>query len=108
MDYNMIFDAVMALVMVIITGFIVPWLKAKTTAEQKVTQQFLVEMLVAAAQQTMATKPGAERLKFVTDYFDDHGIDVTIEEIEAAVYWLKQQSDAITEETEVNVECEEE
>lgn len=92
MDY--IFDAILALIAAIITYYLIPYIKSKTSAEQQSSIDTWVSVAVAAAEQLFDSSQGEEKLAYVVDYLSAIGVEVTTEEIESAVYWLHN---AITE-----------
>lgn len=77
----------------ITTYFLVPYLKQRTTAQQREDIDFWVRMAVAAAEQIFnIPKSGNEKKVFVLEYLNELNIKVTEQEldvlIEAAVYEL--------------------
>lgn len=88
MDYTTIFNAVLALLGAIITAFVVPYVKSKTTEAQQATIGTWIGIAVAAAEQMFDSQMGEEKLEYVQNYLETLGISVTVEEIESSVYWL--------------------
>ena len=88
MNYTIIFEAVLALLAVIITGYLVPYIKSKTSAEEQATITAWIDVAVAAAEQIFGGGLGDEKMAYVVEYLDKLGIEVTTEEIESSVYWL--------------------
>lgn len=82
--------AVIGLLGVIITGVLIPYLRSKTTAEQRNNIYTVVSLAVQAAEQIFF-KPGEgeKKKQFVIDYLYSRGIKLTLEDlnilIEAAV-----------------------
>ena len=89
-----IVQAAIALLAAIVTAGVVPFIKSRTTASQQSQLNALVQIAVAAAEQTCrGSGKGSEKKAYVVEWLRQHGI--TIDEaqldamIEAAVYELK-------------------
>lgn len=92
-DITPIIEAVAALIAALITAFLVPYIKSKTTAEQQKEINAWVKIAVAAAEQIYTgSGRGEEKKEYVINWLREHGI--TVDEakldalIEAAVYEL--------------------
>lgn len=92
-DITPITEAVAALIAALITAFLVPYIKSKTTAEQQKEINAWVKIAVAAAEQIYTgSGRGEEKKEYVINWLREHGI--TVDEakldalIEAAVYEL--------------------
>lgn len=92
-DITPIIEAVAALIAALITAFLVPYIKSKTTAEQQKEINAWVKIAVAAAEQIYTgSGRGEEKKEYVINRLREHGI--TVDEakldalIEAAVYEL--------------------
>jgi len=92
-DITPIIEAVAALIAAIITVFVVPYIKSKTTANQQQQINEWVKIAVAAAEQIYTGGGrGKEKKEHVITFLREHGI--TLDEdrldalIEAAVYEL--------------------
>ena len=85
-----IIEAVIALISVIITVYILPKLRAylqeKLSAEQRKTLAEVVGVAVKAAEKLYGSKMGVEKKQYVLDYLEDYlenkGIQFDIEEVE--------------------------
>lgn len=81
-----IIQAIIGLLAALVTYRLIPWIKAKTTNEQQAYIRALVKAGVYAAEQIYSTDGmGATKLEYVKRFLADHGLDVNIAEIEAAV-----------------------
>lgn len=78
-------NAFLALLAAIITGFIVPWIKAKATAEQQQNIRFWVDVAVKAAEQYFGSGYGEEKKAFVVEWLAQKGFAADDALIEAAV-----------------------
>ena len=84
----------------IITYLIVPFIKQKTTKEQRENIYFWVEVAVSAAEQIYKEKgQGKLKKEYVVDFLVSKGINITIEEldvlIEAAVNELNMAQEKL-------------
>ena len=93
-DVTQIILALIALCGAVVTGVVVPWVKAKTTTAQQEQLGAWVRIAVAAAEQIFAAGNGAEKKKYVVRWLEERGIvfdeDTIDAAIEAAVYDLKK------------------
>ena len=96
-DITPIIEAVAALIAALITAFLVPYIKSKTTAEQQKEINAWVKIAVSAAEQIYTgSGRGEEKKEYVINWLREHGI--TVDEakldalIEAAVYELNTNS----------------
>lgn len=84
-DLTPIIQAILALLASLITYKLIPWIKARTTAEQQAMMRAAVKTLVFAAEQIYGAGKGAEKLDFVVKQLAAQGFTVDRVEIEAAV-----------------------
>ena len=84
-DLTKILMAILDLLALLITYKLIPWLKAKTTAEQQMKIRAAVKVGVFAAEQLYGAGHGEEKLQFVKSYLAGKGYTVDLVEIEAAV-----------------------
>ena len=114
-DITPIIEAVAALIAALITAFLVPYIKSKTTAEQQKEINAWVKIAVSAAEQIFnGSGRGEEKKAYVIAWLKEHGVKVDETEldalIEAAVYELNQgiiPIEGVTIETTTEVEREE-
>lgn len=93
MNITPIIEAVFALVAVVITVIVIPYINSKTTKEQQKQLNGWIKIAVAAAEQIYTgAGRGAEKKEYVLSYLAEHGMVVDVEKIdamiEAAVYEL--------------------
>ena len=86
----------------ILTYMVVPYLKSKTSKEQRETIMFWVSVAVSAAEQIFNERGmGEEKKKFVVGFLVEKGIKVSLDEldvlIESAVKELNLVQQAFTE-----------
>ena len=84
-DLTPIIEAILLLLASIITCKVIPWIKARTTAEQQTTLRATVRILVYAAEQLYGAGHGEEKLNYVAVQLKNKGFTVDRAEIEAAV-----------------------
>lgn len=94
-DITPIIEAVAALIAVVITAVVIPYIKSKTTAQQQAEIKEWVKIAVAAAEQLYkGSGRGEEKKQYVIEWLNEHNITVDMDKIdalvEAAVYQLNQ------------------
>ena len=87
-DLTPIFQALIALLASIITIKVIPWIKARTTAQQQDMLRAAVSVAVYAAEQLYGAGTGKEKLMYVKGQLAKKGYRVDLDEIEAAVHEL--------------------
>ncbi len=88
-----IFEALVALIGAVITCFLIPYLRTKTTLAQREEVALWIGVAVAAAEQLFEGREGSEKLSYVLNYLEQLGVEVTVEEVESAVFWLNATQD---------------
>lgn len=94
-DLTQIVMALLTLVVAIVTSFLIPYIKSRTTLHQQEQINGWVRIAVAAAEQLITgSGQGEARKQYVLGFLQDHGYtldDAQIDAmIEAAVWQLKQ------------------
>ena len=94
-DITPIIESVAALIAALITAFVIPYIRSKTTAQQQAEINAWVKIAVSAAEQIYSgSGRGEEKKAYVVEWLRSHGITLDSEKldamIEAAVYELKQ------------------
>ena len=87
---DIIVKAVISIIGILFTAYIIPWIKNHTTEQQRKALVELIKTAVAAAQQMFQS--GSEKKDYVVGFLGMRGISVTLEVdalVEAAVYELK-------------------
>jgi len=99
-DLTPIFQALIALLASIITIKVIPWIQARTTAQQQEMLRAAVSVAVYAAEQLYGAGAGKEKLMYVRGQLAKKGYHVDIDEIEAAVreLTLTQRSQPVMDE----------
>ncbi|GHU66072.1 hypothetical protein FACS1894184_03170 [Clostridia bacterium] len=91
-DFTPFICVIATVVMLTITGFLIPHLRRKLTAEQQRDFDRILDILVAAAEQTFDVNLGANKLDAVIGWLKERGYKIDIEAIEAAVHRLHKQN----------------
>lgn len=93
-DYTEIIEIIITLVSVLITTFLVPFLKRKLSAEKLDELKKWVRVAVTAAEQLYGSKTGQQKKEYVVAFLLSKGIVFDVDEvntlIEAEVYKLTQ------------------
>lgn len=80
-----IIQALIALLASLVTIKLIPWIQARTTAQQQEMLRAAVSVAVYAAEQIYGAGKGKEKLMYVKGKLAQKGYHVDIDEIEAAV-----------------------
>ena len=84
-DLTPILQAVIGLIAALITIKVIPWIKARTTAEQQALLLATTKTLVFAAEQIYGAGGGKDKLMYVKGKLREKGFSVDIDVIEAMV-----------------------
>lgn len=110
-DITPILEAIIALVFLCITTFLIPYIKSKTTSAQQEQIQAWVNIAVMAAEQLIqGSGKGAEKKEYVIKWLNEHNITFDAEKldamIEAAVYKLTNNPTSIEIPVEISNQIE--
>ena len=84
-DLTPVFQAIIALLVALVTYKLIPWIRSKTTESQQNNLRAMVKVLVFAAEQLYGAGEGHKKLEYVREKLLENGFDVDVDEIEAAV-----------------------
>ncbi len=85
-DVTVIVNAVIALIAAVISVFVIPWIKSKTTAQQREELVAWVKIAVSAAEQIYkGEKRGEEKKQYVLDFLKSNGFTVDDDSVNAAI-----------------------
>jgi len=91
-DLSPLTQAVAAIMMAIITGYVIPWLKAITEQKKQDNNKVIVETLVKAAEQVFKNEgEGQKKLEYVQTELEKRGMETNTPVIEAVVFDLTTQ-----------------
>lgn len=86
MNIDIIVKVLIPILGAILTYLIVPFLKSKTTKEQRDNIYFWVKIAVGAAEQIYAEKgQGKLKKEYVVDFLVSKGINITIQELDVLI-----------------------
>lgn len=95
MDYTRIIEAVITLIVAVLTTFLIPWIKEKVDAERLRKWQAYTDIAVQAAEQLFSSEEFRQKKEWVMDYLIDMGIkfdvDTVDKMIEASVLLLHDE-----------------
>lgn len=94
-DITTIIEAIVALAAAIITAFVIPYIKSKTTVSQQEEINAWVKIAVTAAEQIyVGSGRGAEKKAYVLKWLKNHGLKVDEERLDALIESAVQQLNA--------------
>lgn len=96
-DLTGIVTAVLGVLGAILTGYLIPWIKARASKDQLDRISALLRVGVYAAEEIYRSGHGDEKLQYVKDYLAAKGITVDIEQIKAAVKEMRDNEGAVRE-----------
>lgn len=76
-----IVEIVISLIGILLTTFLVPWLKNKLSAQKLEMTMVIVKSLVKAAEQLYGAGHGDEKLQYVVDAMKAQGYEINLEDI---------------------------
>ncbi len=84
-DLTPLFQALIGFLAALVTYKLIPWIKARTTAQQQDLLRAAVSVTVYAAEQLYGAGQGKEKLLYVKGQLAKKGYHADVDEIEAAV-----------------------
>lgn len=85
-DITTVIEAVLALIGALITAFLIPWIKNKTSAEKLEQIELWVTVAVEAAEQIYTgSGKGAQKKAYVLEFLNSKGFDIDWEEIDMMI-----------------------
>lgn len=84
-DLTEIIVAVIGLCATLITGYVIPWVKAKIGTAKMERLELAVKLGVQAAEQLFGSGKGEAKLDYVENYLEEKGFEVDRTVIEAKV-----------------------
>lgn len=85
-DITTVIEAVLALIGALITAFLIPWIKSKTSAEKLEQIELWVTVAVEAAEQIYTgSGKGAQKKAYVLEFLNSKGFDLDWEEIDMMI-----------------------
>ena len=84
-DLTQIILAVIALLSAIVTGYLIPLLKSKLTAQQLDGLKAAAKIAVFAAEQTYIPEQWAEKKQYAQQLLKEQGYDINTDKVDAAI-----------------------
>lgn len=84
-DLTPVVNAFVALIAALISAFVIPWIKRKTTEHDREEMMKWVEIAVSAAQQLYHQLNGSERKEYVQQFLLSKGYDISSKEVDNAI-----------------------
>lgn len=84
-DLTPIVNAFIALIAALISAFVIPWIKRKTSEHDREEMMKWIEIAVMAAQQLYFTSNGSERKEYVQQFLLSKGYDISSKEVDNAI-----------------------
>ncbi len=86
MDITPVVNAVIALIAAVVTAFVIPWVKSKTTAAQREEIEAWVRIAVTAAEQIYSgVGKGKEKKKYVLDFLAEKNLKIDEESVDLMI-----------------------
>ena len=86
MDITPVVNAVIALAAALVTAFVIPWIKSKTTAAQREEINSWVKIAVTAAEQIYSgVGKGKEKKKYVLDFLAEKNLKIDEESVDLMI-----------------------
>ena len=84
-DLTTIINAIIALLAAMVTYRLIPWIKARTTAEQQAQLKAAIKVAVFAAEQIFGAGHGEEKMDYALRWLREQGFEIDSRQVEAAV-----------------------
>lgn len=95
-DITAIMNAFIALIVAVITVFVIPWIRSKTNSQQRQDLISWIKIAVAAAEQIyIGDKRGAEKKQYVLDFLAKYGFSVNEDSVNAAIEAAVKQLNSV-------------
>ncbi len=91
-DLTPIVNAVITLITLIITAFLIPWIKSKTTESQRCSMLTWTRIAVAAAEQIFSGEGrGEEKKQYVENFLKEHGFKLDTDSVSSLIEAVVQE-----------------
>ena len=85
-DLTVIINTIIALIAAVISAFVIPWIKSKTTSQQREELVAWIKIAVSAAEQIYkGSRRGEEKKQYVLDFLQQNGFSIDEEAVNAAI-----------------------
>ena len=84
-DFTPIFEAIITIVSLLVTSFLIPYIKQKLSVEKYEDLKKWVSIGVKAAEQIYGSKTAQEKKEYVVSFLKSKGITFNIDEVSALI-----------------------
>ncbi len=84
-DFTAIFEAILAIISLLITGFLIPFIKQRISDEKYENLKKWINVAVKAAEQIYGSKTGQQKKEYVISFLLSKGISFDVAEIETLI-----------------------
>ena len=84
-DFTPIFEAIITIISLLVTSFLIPYIKQKLSVEKYEDLKKWVNVGVKAAEQIYGSKTGQEKKEYVVSFLKSKGITFDIDEVSALI-----------------------
>lgn len=84
-DFTPIFEAIITIVSLLVTSFLIPYIKQRLSVEKYEDLKKWVNVGVKAAEQIYGSKTGQEKKEYVVSFLKSKGITFDINEVSALI-----------------------
>lgn len=85
-DITVVVNAIIVLIAAVVSTFLIPWIKSRTTVQQREQLVAWVKIAVAAAEQMFkGYGRGEEKKKYVLEFLEQNGFSVNEASVNAAI-----------------------
>lgn len=84
-DFTPIFEAIITIVSLLVTSFLIPYIKQRLSVEKYEDLKKWVNVGVKAAEQIYGSKTGQEKKEYVVSFLKSKGITFNIDEVSALI-----------------------
>lgn len=107
-DLTPLLQAVISLAAALVTVYLIPWIKAKTTAEEQAKIRAAIQIAVYGAEKMYGAGQGPEKFRYAQEWLRSQGFDLDIGtlkmEIDAAIKEMEQAEWVIDDGAELDEE----
>ena len=84
-DFTPIFEAIITIISLLVTSFLIPYIKQRLSVEKYEDLKKWVNVGVKAAEQIYGSKTGQEKKEYVVSFLRSKGITFDIDEVSALI-----------------------
>ena len=84
-DFTPIFEAIITIISLLVTSFLIPYIKQRLSVEKYEDLKKWVNVGVKAAEQIYGSKTGQEKKEYVVSFLKSKGITFDIDEVSALI-----------------------